>query len=105
MEVTDHGIEKIVSVVLRTGVIFSGLIVMCGGIYFLARHGHEPADYHTFKEQTSSGHYIAEVILGALRWQGRSIIQLGVLCLIATPMCASSFRSSGSCWNVTERMS
>jgi uncharacterized membrane protein len=86
MRVTDQGIERIVSIVLRTGVILSGLIVMCGGIYFLTQHGHEPADYHTFRGQTSSGHYIVEIIRGALRWQGRSIIQLGVLCLIATPI-------------------
>ena len=42
MRVTDQGIERIVSIVLRTGVILSGLIVMCGGIYFLARHGMNP---------------------------------------------------------------
>ena len=86
MRVTDHGIERIVSIVLRTGVVLSGLIVLFGGIYFLARHGYEPADYHTFKGQTASGHYLVEIIRGALRWQGRSIIQLGVLCLIATPI-------------------
>jgi uncharacterized membrane protein len=86
VRVTDQSIEKVVSVVLRTGVIISGFIVLLGGIYFLVRHGREPVNYHTFQGQTFSGHYIVEIVRGALRLQGRSIIQLGVLCLIATPI-------------------
>lgn len=86
MPVTDQSIEKTVSVVLRTGVVISGLIVLLGGIYFLTRHGGEPANYHIFKAQPLSDHYIGEILRGALRFQGRSIIQLGVLCLIGTPI-------------------
>ena len=66
--------------------MISGLIVLLGGIYFLTRHGREPANYHVFKAQTFAGHYIPEILRGALQFQGRSIIQLGVLCLIATPI-------------------
>lgn len=86
MPVTDQSIEKVVGFVLRTGVITSGLIVLLGGIYFLMRHSGEPANYHIFKAQTFAGHYIPEIFRGALRLEGRSIIQLGVLCLIATPI-------------------
>jgi uncharacterized membrane protein len=86
MRVTDQNIERVVSTVLRTGVMISGLVVLFGGIYFLTRHGREPVNYHTFQGKTSSGHYIVEIVRGALRLQGRSIIQLGVLCLIATPI-------------------
>jgi uncharacterized membrane protein len=86
MSVTDQGIEKIVSIVLRTGVILSGSIVLLGGIYFLMRHGSETVNYHMFEAQKLPGHYILEIIRGALRLSGRSIIQLGVLCLIATPI-------------------
>jgi uncharacterized membrane protein len=38
--ITDLAIERIVSVLLRAGVVISGVIVFSGGIYFLARHGH-----------------------------------------------------------------
>jgi uncharacterized membrane protein len=86
MRVTDQNIERVVSTVLRTGVMISGLVVLFGGTYFLTRHGREPVNYHTFQGKTSSGHYIVEIVRGALRLQGRSIIQLGVLCLIATPI-------------------
>lgn len=86
MPVTDQGIEKIVSVVLRTGVILSGFVVLFGGAYFLIRHGNEPVNYHVFKAQKFSDHYIVEIVRGALQLSGRSIIQFGVLCLIATPI-------------------
>jgi uncharacterized membrane protein len=86
MRVTDQGIEKVVSVVLRTGVILSGLVVLLGGIYFLGRHGGAPVNYHVFKAQTFSDHYIVEIVRGAVRLGGQSVIQLGVLCLIATPI-------------------
>lgn len=86
MRVTDQSIERTVSVVLRTGVVISGLIVLLGGIYFLMRHSHESANYHVFRVQTYSGHYIADILRGVWSLQGRSIIQLGVLCLIATPI-------------------
>ncbi len=86
MSVTDQGIEKIVSVVLRTGVILAGSVVLLGGIYFLIRHGGEPADYRVFQAQKLPGHYIVEILRGALQLRGRSIIQLGVLFLIATPI-------------------
>lgn len=86
MSVTDQGIEKIVSIVLRTGVLLSGSVVLLGGVYFLLRYGGEPANYHIFQAQKLPGHYIIEIVRGALERQGRSIIQLGVLLLIATPI-------------------
>ena len=86
MRVTDQSIEKTVSIVLRTGVVISGLIVLLGGIYFLVRHGCEPVNYHVFKAQAYAGHYIVNILRGVWSLQGRSIIQLGVLCLIATPI-------------------
>ena len=86
MTVTDQGIEKVVSIVLRTGVVLSGSVVLLGGIYFLARHGGEPVDYHIFKAQTLPARYVVEIVRGALELRGQFIIQLGVLCLIATPI-------------------
>ena len=86
MQVTDHSIEKVVSIVLRTGVVISGLIVLCGGICFLMRHGSEPAQYHTFQAQGRSGYDLLNIFRGAFQGAGRSIIQVGVLCLVATPI-------------------
>ena len=84
--VTDRNIENVVSIFLRTGVILAGLIVVCGGIYYVSRHGREPVNYHVFQEQTTAYYGLSGIVRGVLRLQGRCIIQLGVLCLIATPI-------------------
>lgn len=75
-----------VSVVLRTGVLLSGAVVLAGGIYYLVRHGGERIDYHIFNGQPSIDRIAGEIIKGALALRARSIIQLGILLLIATPI-------------------
>jgi hypothetical protein len=44
----DERLERIISIVLRTGVILSAVIVLSGGIGYMVRHGHELADYPVF---------------------------------------------------------
>src|SRR5207244_5762039 len=85
-KVTDTGIERMVSVLLRTGVLVSGAVVLAGGIYYLLRHGREAVDHHTFHSQPSIDRIASEIIKGAIALRARSIIQLGVLLLIATPI-------------------
>ena len=84
--VTDRNIENVVSIVLRTGVVLAGLIVVCGGIYYVGRHGREPVNYRVFQKQTAADYGLSGIVRGVLRLQGRSMIQLGVLCLITTPI-------------------
>jgi uncharacterized membrane protein len=84
--VTDQGIERMVSVVLRAGVLISGSVVLVGGIYFVARHRHEIADFHSFRGEPSVDRLIHEIPAAALRLRARSIIQLGIVLLVATPI-------------------
>ncbi|HEX4771490.1 MAG TPA: DUF1634 domain-containing protein [Bryobacteraceae bacterium] len=85
-QVTDETIERLLSVVLRTGVLIAGSVVLVGGIYFVFRHAGEPADYHTFRGEPSVDRLLHEIVAAAFRLRARSIIQLGVLLLIATPI-------------------
>jgi uncharacterized membrane protein len=89
--VTDTAIERMLSVLLRTGVVISGLVVFSGGIYFLARHGHEHVDHHTFHGEPSVDRIVGQIIAGAVAFRARSIIQLGLLLLIATPIARVAF--------------
>jgi uncharacterized membrane protein len=84
--ISDRGIERIVSVVLRSGVLLSASVVLAGGIYYLIRHGEELADYRTFRGQPSVDRYIEQIVEGAVQVRARSIIQAGILLLIATPI-------------------
>jgi uncharacterized membrane protein len=84
--VTDAGIERVVSVLLRTGVLIAASVVFAGGIYYLTRHGGEPANYRHFTGQPSIDRIVTEIVEGALALRARSVIQLGILLLIATPI-------------------
>ncbi|MGA8026154.1 MAG: DUF1634 domain-containing protein [Bryobacteraceae bacterium] len=84
--ITDQTIERMVSVLLRTGVIISGSVVLTGGIYYVVRHGSEIADHHTFRGQASIDRILSQIITGAIELRARSVIQLGILLLIATPI-------------------
>jgi uncharacterized membrane protein len=84
--ISDTAIERMVSVVLRSGVLLSATVVLAGGIYYLARHGDETADYRTFRGQPSIDRIFGEIIRGAIDLRARSIIQAGILLLIATPI-------------------
>jgi uncharacterized membrane protein len=84
--ITDTSIERIVSVILRAGVLISGAVVLAGGIYFLLRHAGERVHYHPFSGQPSIDRFVSEIVKGAMALRARSIIQFGILLLIATPI-------------------
>jgi uncharacterized membrane protein len=94
-KITDRSIERIVSLILRTGVLVSGTVVFVGGLFYLARHGHERVDYHTFRAQPRADRLVHEILAGAIALRGRSIIQLGVLLLLATPIARVAFSIVG----------
>jgi uncharacterized membrane protein len=85
-KISDASIERMVSVVLRTGVLLSALVVLAGGLYYLARHGNEIADYRTFRGTPSIDRRLSEIARGAIDLRTRSIIQAGILLLLATPI-------------------
>ena len=93
--ISDQTIERIVSVLLRTGVLLSGGIVLAGGIYFLIRHHAEPADFRNFKGQPAVDRLVHQIVVGAIALRARSLIQVGILVLIATPILRVAFSLLG----------
>lgn len=88
---TDQKLKVVIANLLRAGVSLAAALVLAGGLLFVVRHGLEPAHYSVFAGQpTDLRHWV--VILGAaLSLRGRGIIQLGLLCLIATPVARVAF--------------
>ncbi len=95
---TDQRIEDILANMLRAGVAFSAFVVFCGAVVFLARHGHEAADYRVFQGEPSEFRHVPGIVRDALAFSGRGIIQLGLLFLIATPVARVVF----SIWGFAE---
>ena len=83
---TDKRIENILGNLLRVGVGLSAVIVLCGAAIYLTRHGHAPATYRVFQGEPSDLHSVHGIVRDAMHLNGRGIIQLGLLFLIATPV-------------------
>jgi len=92
---TDQRVEDIIGNLLRTGVIFSAVVVFTGAVVYLARHGQAPVDYRSFRGEPSDLRHISGIVRDALAFQGRGIIQLGLLLLIATPVARVAFSIFG----------
>lgn len=82
MELIDLWIGNI----LRAGVIISAVLVLFGGILYLYRYGLTWPGYATFKGEPERLKDIYGILKSALSFHSRGIIQLGLLCLIATPI-------------------
>jgi uncharacterized membrane protein len=86
VHVTDRSIERGVSELLRTGVVVSGLSVLAGGVFYLAKHGWDPVTYGTFRGQPETLRKLGGIVAGAFQREPRAIMQAGILLLIATPI-------------------
>ena len=75
-----------ISLILRTGVLVSALLLLAGGILFAFQH---PGAVFSFKSFTGEPERLREagsVFREALQFKSRSVIQMGILILIATPV-------------------
>ena len=72
--------------ILRIGVGVSALLVLFGGILYLYHYGFMGPGYATFKGEPNRLKDIHGILGSALSFNSRGIIQLGLLCLIATPI-------------------
>lgn len=82
----DQQIETIIGLLLRVGVLIAAAVVAFGAVIFLWRHGATHASYRTFAGVPASLRHPSLIVDDALHLSGRAVIQLGLLCLIATPV-------------------
>jgi uncharacterized membrane protein len=60
--------------------------VLAGGIVFLLHHGRATPQYSHFTGEPAELSNVAGIIRSAFRGDGRGLIQLGLLVLVATPV-------------------
>ena len=92
---TDQRIENILGNLLRAGVLLSALVVSIGGVIYLSRYGHSPVDFRVFRGEPADLRDVRGIIGDTVALQGRGIIQLGLLLLIATPVARVAFSIFG----------
>ena len=82
----DERVERIMGTLLQNGVIISAVVVLAGGILYLLRYGRLPLRYENFVAERESLRGLGSVVNSALHGDGRAIIEVGLLLLIATPV-------------------
>jgi len=82
----DEKVETAVGVLLQVGVFVSGVVVLAGGILYLAFFGDSRPNYHDFVGESAGLRSFHSVLRGVSHFDSQAIIQLGLLLLIATPV-------------------
>ena len=83
---SEEQVEQTLGNLLRAGVIGAALVVLAGAVVYLVRHGASRPAYSTFLGEPSDLRSLAGIVADAVSVRGRSIIQLGLILLIATPI-------------------
>ena len=92
----DNDIEQFIGLQLRYGVIISSLIVLVGGLIYLGQSGQlQLPSYHHFIGIRDGNTNFGEILNGTRVLNAKSIIQFGVVVLIATPILRIAFSLMG----------
>ncbi|MBV9180301.1 MAG: DUF1634 domain-containing protein [Acidobacteria bacterium] len=92
---TDRRVEQIVGKLLRVGVGLSALVILTGAAVYLLRHASDATNYRVFHQTQPELRHVRGIAKSALALEGRGIIQLGLLLLIATPVARVAFSIFG----------
>lgn len=88
---TDKQMDLAIGKLLRFGVIFSAILVFLGGILYLRNPLRSAPKYSHFLAESTSLQRITGVLRDAVHLDATSVIQLGLLFLIATPVARVAF--------------
>ena len=91
----DEDLERVIGYLLRYGVLLSSLIVLAGGIVYLIRHGGQLPQYREFRGEPDKMKNPVPMWKAIVNGEGRPLIQLGLLVLIATPIARIVFSIFG----------
>jgi uncharacterized membrane protein len=83
---TDQELDIFVAGMLRFGVTLSSLVVLAGGLLVLQHPWSAIPDYSHFQAGDISLRNFSGIFRGAVHLRAQSVIQLGLVVLIATPV-------------------
>jgi uncharacterized membrane protein len=83
----DAQMEMVMGLLLRLGVLLAATVVITGGVMYLADHSGARADYAKFVAKPIAVRHPAELV----RPDATAVLDLGILLLIATPICRVAF--------------
>jgi uncharacterized membrane protein len=94
----DRGLDGYIGKILRTGMLVSAVVILFGGVLFLAQQGAQAPSFRQFHGEPRQLTSVPLVVNGAIHGQALPIIQLGLLLLIATPISRVIFAVAAFAW-------
>ena len=91
----DRQMRNFLGMLLRIGVFTSAAIVLIGAILYFIQHPGESMDFSVFKSEPARLRHVHTIVIEALQFRSRSVIQFGLLLLIATPVARVFFSLIG----------
>lgn len=82
----EQRMENTIANLLRAGVLLSALVVIAGAVLYLGAHPRTRVSYRTFVGAPEYLRNVPGIVHSAFSGQARSLMQLGLLLLIATPV-------------------
>jgi uncharacterized membrane protein len=88
---SDHAVEQLIGRLLQFGVFLAAAVVLVGAAFVLAQHGGARVSYAAFDPGPERLRSVAGILRGTLAMDGKAVVQLGLVLLIATPVARVAF--------------
>jgi uncharacterized membrane protein len=92
---TDKQLQLLIGLLLRTGVIAAAVVVGVSGAFYLVDHHADPPHYARFTTPAADLRTISGILGSAMQLKSESMMQLGILLLIATPIARVALAAVG----------
>ncbi len=91
MGASDQRLEIAMGQMLRIGVTVAAVVVFLGGVLYICHASGPHPDYSYFHGASAAGYHIGSILSGSVHFESRSLIEFGILLLVATPVCRVLF--------------
>lgn len=88
---SDHQMEVMMGRLLQVGVLLASTVVLIGGILYLYAQQGSVRNYRSFSSEPAHLRQLADMGRGIATGDPSTIIQFGILLLIATPVARVAF--------------
>ena len=88
---SDHDVEQLIGRLLQIGVAAAAVVTIIGGALLLVQHGSARPTYSVFHGQPDYLTSLGGIARGVRERRSESIVQLGIVLLIATPVARVAF--------------
>ena len=88
---SDHAVEQVIGRLLQIGVFTAAAVAIVGAILVLIQHGSAAPAFADFRAAPAHLTSIGGILRGVREMRSESIVQLGIVLLIMTPMLRVAF--------------